>query len=127
MNNYTIKALVTCLAGLLLLGQGAQAQETSSIPGRVLTNVVRSAVIVEAINHETREIKVLDASGNRFTILANDAVTNLNQIKPRDRIVTEYMESVAIVVVPQGSPELPQGAVGGISPEGGTPGAAGLD
>ncbi len=111
----------------LLLAAAAAAQVVTERPARVLTSTVKSSVIVEAIDYETREIRVIDAGGNRFSIMADEAVNNLEQIQPRDRIVTEYMQSVAIIVATDDLPELPQGAVGAIAPEGDTPGIAGLE
>jgi hypothetical protein len=111
---------------LALACTGAWAQQEAK-PGRIITGMIKSEVIVEKIDYQTRAIKVIDATGNRFTVVADDAVTNIEKIQPRDRIVTEYMESVAIFVTPDGAMELPDAAVGAISPEGDEPGIAGLE
>ena len=58
------------------------------------------------MNKETRELKLIDAGGNRFTVVADESVRNFDQIEPRDRVVTEYLESVAIIVAPAGSEPL---------------------
>lgn len=84
----------------------ALAAETVAKPARVISTLVETAVIVESVDRETREIRVIDAQGNRFTIVADDAVKNFAQIEARDRIVTEYLESVAIVILPHGSAEM---------------------
>ena len=102
---------VALLAGAMLLAGAPDAaadghKKTVQIPGRVTTSMVQSVAIVEAVNKETREIKVIDASGRRYSFVAGDMVANFDQIEPRDRIVTEYLESVAIFVVPEGAPEL---------------------
>jgi hypothetical protein len=123
--NKLIRHLVVLLCAALVAA-GASAQESPK-PGRVVTGMVKSAVIVEAVDYDKREMRVIDASGNRFTVVADDAVTNLDQIKPRDRIVTEYVESVAIVVAPEGAMELPQGAAGAISEEGEAPAITGVE
>jgi hypothetical protein len=121
--NYLI-ALATTL--LVAFGSNAYTEETGK-PGRVITGMIKSEVIVEKINYQTREISVIDATGRRFSVVADDAVTNIEQIQPRDRIVTEYMESVAIFVTPEGAPELPNTAMGAVNPEGTEPGVAGLE
>ncbi len=95
-------------------------------PGRILTSTVKSMAIVESVNKETRELKLIDASGKRFTIVAGDVVRNFDQIEPRDRIVTEYLNSVAILVVPKGAPELGQGAAVEVAPKGAKPGIKGV-
>lgn len=112
--------------GLLCLSLVTHAQQDAK-PGRMVTGMVKSEVIVEKIDYDTRQIKVIDASGNRFTVVADDAVTNIDQIKPRDRIVTEYIESIAIFVTQDGAPELGSGAIGAISEEGEEPGIAGIE
>ena len=100
---------------------------TLSIPGRKITNTVLREAIVEAVNHETREIKVIDADGQRHTFIAGDMVRNFDQIEPRDRIVTEYQESVAIFVVPAGTPEFGDATAVDLAPPGDKPGFAAAD
>jgi len=101
--------------------------KTVQVPGRVITSTVRSMAIVEAVNKETREIKVIDASGRRYSFVASDMVANFDQIEPRDRIVTEYLESVAIFVTPAGAPEMGDASAVEIAPLGDKPGIAVAD
>lgn len=104
---------------LVLLGFGtlmevptAQAEvKEIEVPAKVVTSAVRSVAIVEAVNKETRELKLINAQGHRFTIVASDQVTNFDQIEARDRIVADYLESIAIYVVPAGAPQLDDVAV----------------
>lgn len=100
---------------------------TSASPGRVAAATVRSAVIVEAIDKETRELKVIDAHGRRFSVVAGEAVINFDQIEPRDRIITEYLESVAIVVLPLDAPAAGSGTAIEIAPIDGKPGIIGVE
>jgi hypothetical protein len=96
------------------LAGGAPAVEADSHvvvkPGRITTSLIRTAAIVEAVDMETRQLKLIDASGRRFTTMVGDEVLNFDQIQPRDRIVMEYLDSVAVVVTPHGAPEADQGA-----------------
>jgi len=101
--------------------------KTVQVPGRVVTSTVRRVAIVEAVNKETREIKVIDASGRRYSFVAGEMVANFDQIEPRDRIVTEYLESVAIFVTPAGAPEMGDAAAVEIAPLGDKPGIAAAD
>jgi len=104
------------------------AVETTDKPGRITQTVVKSAAIVESVNRETREIKVLDARGERFTIVAGPEVRNFDQIEPRDRIVAEYAESVAVVVLPPGADaEIGEEIDVGAAAEGEKPGAGVID
>lgn len=98
-----------------------------SLPGRVITSTARREAIVESVNRETREIRVLDAEGRLTTFVASDMVVNFDQIEPRDRIVTEYLESVAVFVVPEGTPTLGDMGLVEVAPMGAKPGVAVAD
>ena len=100
---------------------------TASIPGRVVTSTARREAIVESVNRETREIKVVDANGKIHTFVAGEMVANFDQIEPRDRIVTEYLESVAVFVVPEGTPEMGDMGLVEVAPLGEKPGMAMAD
>ena len=116
---------VALLLGISLLGAAPPADaeaKTVQIPGKVVTSTVRSMAIVEAVNKETRELKLIDASGKRFSVVASDLVANFDQIEPRDRIVMEYLESIAIFAVPEGAPELGDAAAIEVAPLGDKPG-----
>ncbi len=90
--------------------------------------MVKSGAIVEAVNKETRELKIIDARGNRFTVVANELVRNFDQIEPRDRIVVEYLESVALVVAPEGSePPIGDAELFTVAPAGDKPGVADVE
>lgn len=95
-----------------------------SIPGRVITSTARREAIVESVNKETREIRVLDADGKMHTFVAGDMVANFDQIEPRDRIVTEYLESVAVFVAPAGTPALGDTGLVEVARPGEKPGVA---
>ena len=102
----TIRFFVGLLVAVLGTSSAVQSfaeESTVAKPARVNTVMVQRAAIVEAVNVDTREIKLIDSQGHRFTVVASDAVGNIDQIEPRDRIITEYMESVAVVIAPAGS------------------------
>jgi len=117
--------VITSIATIATVSAG---ETTVSKPGRIVTALVKSGVIVEAVNKETRELKLIDARGNRFTVVADELVRNFDQIEPRDRIVVEYLESVALVVAPAGS-ELPIGDANlvRVAPAGDKPGVEGVE
>ena len=104
-------ALIGAFACVLSIAASAQ---TVDKPARVVSTTIQIGAIVESVNRETREIKLLDARGNRFTVVADERVRNFDQIEPRDRIVAEYLESVAVVVAPQGV-EVPLGDAGAVA------------
>lgn len=99
--------------------------ETVQKPGKVVTTTVRTTAIVEAVNKETREPKLINANGERFSIVADETVRNFDQIEAKDRIVTEYLESVIVLAVPAGTPMLGSAAVVELAPLGAKPGITG--
>ncbi len=116
---------IALLIGVSLLGAAPivdAESKTVQIPGKVVTSTVRSMAIVEAVDKETRELKLIDAHGKRYTVVASDLVANFDQIEPRDRIVMEYLESVAVFAVPAGAPELGDTASVEVAPLGDKPG-----
>jgi hypothetical protein len=121
--------LVIIVSAAFVAGSPTAKAETETMkkPARVVTATVQSAAIVEAVNKETRELKLIDASGKRYTIVADETVRNFDQIEPRDRIVMEYLESVAILVVPAGAPELGDAAAVELAPLGSKPGISGVE
>lgn len=98
-----------------------------SIPGRVTTSTARREAIVESVNRETREIRVVDANGKIHAFVVGPMVANFDQIEPRDRIVTEYLESVAVFVAPAGTPALGDVGLVELAPPGDRPGLAMAD
>lgn len=97
------------------------ATKAAVTPGRVFTSVVQRVAIIESVDQETRELKVLDADGNRYELIATDMVQNFHLLEPRDRIVVEHLESVALVILPPGEPELGDLAAVEIAPKDGKP------
>ena len=121
---------IAMLLGASLLGAVPTADAESKVvqvPGKVVTSTVRSMAIVEAVDKETRELKLIDANGKRYTVVASDLVANFDQIEPRDRIVMEYLESIAVFAVPPGAPELGDMAAVELAPLGDKPGIKAAD
>ena len=100
-----MKSTITTLILALVVASAAVAS-TVDKPARVVSTIIQRAVIVEAVYPETRELKLLDSQGNRFRVTVDELVADYDQIKPRDRIIAEYIESVAIVVAPHDSEPL---------------------
>lgn len=119
---------VVLLAVVAVSMGGPALADTTMVkkPVRVVTTEVQRAAIVEAVNTETRELKLLDARGDRFTVVADDLVANFDQIEPRDRIIVTYFESVALMAVPEGTPTLGSGMGVELAPLGEKPGVTGV-
>jgi Cu/Ag efflux protein CusF len=107
-----------------LFAVSAAAQQTVEKPTKTITGKVRHSAIVESVDKETREIKLIGAGMRRFTLTAGPDVRNFDQIKPRDRLVVEYIERLRIDVEPAGTKRA-EGAVTAVgrAEEGALPGA----
>jgi len=121
--------MIARLSALLLsvTAYAALAAETATVapkPAQVTTTTVKAQVIVESVNRETREIKLLGADNRRFTIVAAPDMRNFDQIRARDRVNVEYLQSVAIAVLPAGAVVPPLGASAdvAVAPSGSRPG-----
>lgn len=121
--------LVILFSTAFVMGSPTAKAETETMqkPAKVVTATVQSAAIVEAVNKETRELKLIDPNGKRFSLIADETVRNFDQIEPRDRVVMEYLQSVAVLVVPPGSPALPSAAMVELAPLGDKPGISGVE
>ena len=129
MNLRLINATCFWVAASFLTVATAHAAETTvDKPARVVSTMVKLGAIVEAVDKQTRELKLLDAQGNRFTVVADQAVRNFDQIEPRDRIIVEYLESVAIVIAPAGSePPIGDAELLTVAPAGDKPGMSDVE
>lgn len=113
-----LKRFLTVFCCVALASAGSVIASTVDKPARVVSALVKRAVIVEAVYPETRELKVLDSQGNRFRVTVDPGVARFDAIKPRDRIVAEYIESVALIVAPAGSePLFGEGAAVEVDPQ----------
>lgn len=116
------------IASFLTINTANAAEGMIDKPARVVSTLVKLGAIVEAVDKQTRELKLLDAQGNRFTVTADDAVRNFDQIQPRDRIIVEYLESVAIVIAPAGSePPIGDAELLTVAPAGDKPGMSDVE
>lgn len=86
----------------LIIRHQAESGDPVEKPARVTTTVVKTEAIVESFDPETRELKLINSVGERYTIIADERVGSLNSLQASDRIAIEYLESVAVVVTPAG-------------------------
>jgi hypothetical protein len=100
------KHLIT--AALLASMTPVMAINETAKPG-VVDSVHESVVAtVEGIDHEKRSITLKLPDGNKVTMEVGPQVARFNEIKQGDRIKVDYLESVAVAVVP---PDQAEGAV----------------
>jgi hypothetical protein len=84
---------------------------------------------VEAINHETREVTVLDADGLPITFVASEEARNLGQVAVGDIIYAEYINSITVEVIANEGmePENAEMAALARTKEGEMPGVVAMD
>ena len=125
------KFLMLCLVVVLVLGVAslafAQAKaEPKAAPqpmGAAVIDVAKVTATVEKVDYATRMVTLKGPKGNMFTFKAGDAVKNLDQVKVGDKVVAQYLESVAVFVRKSGDPPSAgeMDAVG-VAPKGAKPG-----
>jgi hypothetical protein len=128
--NSKYKVLIQVIGYVLVCSMAAlgAAAETVVKPARVISSMIKTAAIVESVDKTTRELKLINSKGDRFSLIADSSVRNFDQIEPRDRIVAEYLESVAIIVAPAGSePIIGDVAALEVAPLGDKPGITGVE
>ncbi len=75
-------------------------------PARLDAAVVKLEATVAAVDHKTREVTLKDADGETVTITAGEEVKNLAQVEVGDQVEVEYLEMVAMEVLPPGEVEM---------------------
>ena len=125
------KVTMLCVAVVLVLGVTSlafaqpKAEPTAAAQpmGAAVVEVVKIKATVEKVDVSTRMVTLKGPKGNLMTFKADEAVKNLEQVKVGDKVVAQYLESVAVFVRKSGDPpsagELD--AVG-VAPKGAKPG-----
>jgi len=111
MGRIFVKQVVHCglvaLAALAITIQpvgvtSARAQATGMAGvGQSQTITVRATV--EAVDLPSRTVTLVGPQGNSLTVQVSDAVRNLPQVKPGDKVNVTYVASAAYVLAPKGS------------------------
>jgi len=125
------KALVL-LTSLLLVASSCWAGETAPVtdkPSLSTSETIIMTAMVEAINHETREVTLRGPEGNSASFVASEEARNLGQVQVGDIVMAEYVQSMSIEVVANNGSEPGAGelAAAGRSEEGEMPGMAMID
>ncbi len=71
-------------------------------PARLDAAVVMLEASVAAIDHKTRQVTLKGPEGDTVTITAGEEVKNLDQVEVGDTVAVEYLEMVAMEVLPPG-------------------------
>jgi hypothetical protein len=124
--------VLVLLTSLFLVASSAWAGETASVtdkPSMSTSETIRLTAMVEAINHETREVTLRGPDGNSVSFVASEDARNLGQVKAGDIVLAEYVQSMSIEVFANDGSEPGAGkiAAAGRSEKGAMPGMAAID
>ncbi|MFC1776926.1 hypothetical protein ACFL3I_06255 [Pseudomonadota bacterium] len=124
--------VLALLASLLLVASTCWAGEKAPVtdkPSMSTSETVKLTAIVEAINHETREVTLRGPEGNSVSFVASEEARNLGQVQVGDIVMAEYVQSMSIEVFANDGSEPGAGAItaAGRSEEGAMPGMAAID
>lgn len=131
-----MKKTIILLVSLLLLSSPCWAHETgheaapvTDKPSLYTSETVTMTAVVEAINHETREVTLRGPEGETASFVASEEARNLDQVAVGDTVMAEYVQSLSIEVFANDGTEPGAGelTVAGRSEEGEMPGMAAVD
>ena len=90
-----LAAFAALTAGTLAL---ADQHETMAKPSFSVSQSTMITAMVEAINHETREVTLGMDEGETITFIASPEARNLGQVEVGDIVHAEYVESFSVQV-----------------------------
>jgi len=114
------------LASAVAFANDEMAQEK---PSMYVSESMTVNAVVEAINHETREVKLRGSEGNEVIFTASEEARNLAQVKVGDIVSAEVIQSMRIEVFANDGMEPGRGEISalGSTAEGKMPGAVAID
>ncbi len=126
------KALILLAALLLFASSPCWSEESAPVtdkPSMHTSQTVVLTAVVEAINHETREVTLRGPEGNTVSFVASEDARNLGQVKVGDIVMAEYVQSMSIEVFANDGTEPGAGelTVAGRSEEGAMPALTAID
>jgi hypothetical protein len=98
MNNLKYTAVVALLLSCAAVS-AADEQAAMDKPYLYTSTTQQITAIVEAINHETREVTVKKPDGEIVTFTASEEARNLDQVAVGDLVHAKYVQSMSIEVV----------------------------
>ena len=120
------------LAALLLFASPAWSDESATAtdkPSLYSSQTMKLTAVVEAINHETREVTLRGPEGNTVSFVASEEARNLDQVSVGDIVMAEYEQSLSIEVFANDGSVPGAGAISaaGRTEKGQMPGMAAVD
>jgi hypothetical protein len=104
-------------------GLSPSAEKEASQPGIVLADVLEVKAVVQAIDVKKRAVALKDNKGRTFTLKADKAVKNFDQVKKGDVVLADFVESMAISIRKASAPQsAAEARLVSVAPRGGKPG-----
>lgn len=104
-------------------GLSPSAEREASQPGVVLADVLEVKAVVQAIDVKKRAVALKDNKGRTFTLKADKAVKNLDQLKKGDVVLADFVESMAISLRKASAPQsAAEARLVSVAPRGAKPG-----
>ena len=121
--------LLLCAAAAPVIAEHHEVESELDRPSFHASQSMMVNAVVEAINHETREVTLKRSDGEVFSFVASEEARNLPQVSVGDIVNAEYVESVSIEVVANEGyePEAAEAAAIARTEEGEMPGFAAID
>ena len=84
----------------IALSMPVQAQQPAAKPqvmdAEAMSKLVKVTAVVDAVDQKNRIVTLTGPEGNTFSVLVDERVKNLAQVKAGDKLVVEYFESLAL-------------------------------
>ncbi len=101
------------LIAALLLSAAAVADDTANTekPSLTVSQSVQMTATVQAVNMETREVTLKGENGKINVVTAPEQAHNLDQVKPGDVVVAEFVRKLDVEVFADDGSELGSGSI----------------
>lgn len=94
------KLVPTAIALAAVFGAPALAQQPATAPkvidAEARMDAVKVTAVVQAIDLKNRIVTLTGPAGNTFSVVVDESVKNLPQVKVGDQLVVRYFEALAI-------------------------------
>jgi len=90
----TLIIIVALCVGVTILA-GCSSKKKSPSEPRETWRFITVKAKVEAINHQSREVRLRSPQGNAINFTADESIKRLNEINVGDEVVTDYYVSLA--------------------------------
>jgi len=126
--NKALTLLITLLLFSSPVWSGGTTATTDK-PSMSASQTVTVSALVEAINHETREVTLRGPEGEAVSFVASEEARNLDQVSVGDVVIAEYIESISVEVFANDGTEPGVGELmaTGRTEKGEMPGAVAMD